>query len=57
MAQRFVRGVYIDKEVEMRAKALAKLKGTSINQVFREAILKLYRLEVGNVRPEEILKD
>ncbi|BAD84572.1 hypothetical protein TK0612 [Thermococcus kodakarensis KOD1] len=57
MAQsKFVRGIYIDSEVEKRAKALAKAKGTSINQVFREAVLKLYRLELGNTRPEEILE-
>nr|ADF80226.1 t26-2p [Thermococcus sp. 26/2] len=59
MAQssRFVRGVYIDKDVEMRAKALAKVKGASFNQVVREAIIKLYRMELGNVRPEEILQE
>jgi len=57
MAQRFVRGVYIDKDVEMRAKALAKVKGASFNQVVREAIIKLYRMELGNIRPEEILQE
>lgn len=59
MAQssRFVRGIYIDKDLEMRAKALAKVKGASINQVFREALLKLYRAELGNTRPEDILHD
>ncbi|EHR77948.1 t26-2p [Thermococcus litoralis DSM 5473] len=59
MAQsvKFVRGVYIDSEIEKRAKALAKVKGTSVNQVFREAVLKLYRMELGNVKPEEILEE
>jgi hypothetical protein len=59
MAQsaKFVRGIYIDTEVEKKAKALAKVKRTSINQVFREAVLKLYRMELGNTRPEEILEE
>ena len=53
----FVRGIYIDNEIELMAKALAKFKKTSINQVFREAIVKLYYQEIGNKSPEDVLNE
>lgn len=57
MGSKFVRGIYIDSEIELKAKALAKIKGSSVNQVFREALLKLYREELGNTNPKDVLKN
>ncbi|WP_297439399.1 t26-2p [Thermococcus sp.] len=57
MAQRigksttFVRGIYVDEDIMEMARALARVKKTSINQIFREGVVKLYKQEIGDELP------
>jgi len=50
----FVRGIYVDEEIMEMAKTLARVKKTSINQIFREGVVKLYKQEIGDKSPHEV---